>query len=427
MRITFTRACCFLVFSCILFLAQKGFAQVSMGLQHNLYTQNFDGMPATGVGVWANGTYYFPGWAVYRTKATDALTANPGTANAGGLYSYGAVNASDRALGSLSSSTAGEFTYTLLLQNNTGSTIKSVEVNYTGEQWRTSNSTAGQHVISFWYAISSNKESFKPSPASDKGWIEIPELKFHGPKYYMAGGPLNGNAADNRRMLEHILSVDIPAGHYLMLRWKDADEVEADHGLAIDDVSIKWNLEPVAAPAPLPVELVSFKARTNGNAVELQWVTASEEQNSHFEVERSSDGHNFSLIGTVKGQGFTQWQTRYTFKDAMPLPGNSYYRLKQVDEDESYTYSNIVSVSYTSEHVVKVYPTITSGEINVSANLPFSNALIVDMRGRQLQQFNLAEQTLPHTFDVRSLPSGMYLLQLLDAQGKRYAYRFEKR
>ncbi|RIJ42606.1 T9SS C-terminal target domain-containing protein [Pontibacter oryzae] len=397
-----------------------------MGLQHNQYGQNFDGMPATGAGVWASGAYYFPGWAVYRTKPTDALTANPGTANTGGLYSYGAINSTDRALGSLSSSTAGEFAYTLLLQNNTGSTIKSVELNYMGEQWRISNSTAGQHVISFWYAITSSKDTFVPSPNSDKGWTEVPELKFYGPKFHQSGGALNGNAADNRRMLEHILSVDIPAGHYLMLRWKDADEVEADHGLAIDDVSVKWNIEAVAAPTPLPVELVSFKARNSDDAVELQWVTASEDKNSHFEIERSSDGRNFNGIGSVQGQGSTQWQTKYTFTDTNPQPGTSFYRLKQVDDDEKYTYSSIVSVSRALNHVIKVYPTITSDEINVSANLPFSNALIVDMRGRHVMQFAISGQALPGVFDVRSLPSGMYVLQLLDLNGKRHAYRFEK-
>ncbi|WP_157593693.1 T9SS C-terminal target domain-containing protein [Pontibacter actiniarum] len=411
----------------MLLMAGAAEAQVSMEPRQNLYSQNFEALPAAGTSFWKSGSYYLPGWAVFRTKADSTFTANTGQANTGGLYSYGATNSPDRALGSIASSPAGQFTYNLLLQNNTGSTIKSVEVGYTGEQWRISNITAGQHVLSFWYAVSSDVSGFNTSPSSDKGWTEVPELKFYGPKYQLSGGPINGNAAENRRMLEAFLQVEVPAGHFLMLRWKDADEVEADHGLAVDDVTVLWHEESVESPVPLPVELASFKARAKGNQVELQWLTASEDRNSHFIVERSPDGKSFEGVGQLTGQGTTMQVTSYTFLDEVPLPGTSYYRLKQVDEDESYTYSAVVSVLRAVAQGLKVFPTITAGDLVVSADARLRQALVIDVMGKQLYAQQLQSNLPQHSLNVSSLSSGTYVLVLLDEQGKRYTSRFRKR
>ncbi|OKL40155.1 T9SS type A sorting domain-containing protein [Pontibacter flavimaris] len=402
-------------------------AQIGMGPKQNSYTQNFDQLPATGTGVWKNGQEYMPGLAAYRSKNDTIITANNGQANTGGLYSYGPNGSTDRALGSLASTNAGQFTYNLLLQNNTGNTIKSVEVNYTGEQWRVSNVTAPQHVLSFWYAISSNPATVNTSPSKNEGWTEVPELKFYGPKFFSSGGPINGNAAENRALLHYIIQLEIPAGHYLMLRWKDADETEADHGLAIDDVTVTWHTQAVEMPAPLPVELAHFKASLRSAIVELQWQTASEDQNSHFVVERSADGKAFEGIGMVAGHGTTALTTNYTFQDQVPLPGASYYRLRQVDLDGSYTYSKVVAVTRKVSLAVNVYPTITAGELQVKSDVRLRQALVVDAMGQRLMDLQLQQATPIHTLDVSRLQSGAYVLVLLDENGRRHVSRFMRR
>ncbi|WP_347156440.1 T9SS C-terminal target domain-containing protein [Pontibacter chitinilyticus] len=393
------------------------------------YYQNFDELPARDTAIWANNTAYMPGWYIQRTKSTNIIVANAGNSNTGGLYSYGLTNAKDRALGSISSLKAGEFAYGLLLQNTTGDTIKLLDISYYGEQWRISNSTAGQHQIAFYYAVSSSSTSFNLSPSSDKGWTEVPELNFKGPHFKVAGGQLNGNAADNRRFVAASVPVSIPAGAYIMLRWKDADELEADHGLAIDDFSLTWSVSTNQPVTVLPVELVSFTAKLKADLVELAWQTASEKESDHYDVERSIGNSLFEPIGRVAGKGTTAQVSDYTFTDEQPQPGTSYYRLKQTDTDGSYTYSAVATVvRAATESIVRVYPTMAEQFLEVDTGGQIEQqAMVLDMLGRQVMVQRLPETTSHYTLNVASLRGGTYVLVLLNAAGRRSSSRFMKR
>lgn len=417
-----------ILFMVMLLASGLAAAQVSMSKYRTEYEQNFDVLPSSGTTSWEDGTAYMPGWYVQRTITSSTLTANAGSSNTGGLYSYGSAGAADRALGSISSTNAGEFAYGLLLQNNTGDTITQLDISFYGEQWRISNKTAPQHLISFFYAISTDAASFNLSPASDKNWISYPELDFKGPHFKPeVGSPLNGNAAGNRQLLSTSIPVTIPDGAYVMLRWKDADETEADHGLAIDNFSLTWNIN---SPDVLPVELVSFIAKPKDNNVEIAWQTASEEQNDFFVIERGADENGFEGIGQVQGNGTTTLRNSYTFLDERPAAGTAYYRLKQVDEDGSHTYSAVVSVtrSAASGSIAKVYPTITSELLNINweGQSLLQQALVVDARGRQVLQQKLSDNAAQQVVDVSRLRSGMYVLVLLDEKGQRITSRFIK-
>ncbi|PTX18795.1 putative secreted protein (Por secretion system target) [Pontibacter mucosus] len=428
MKTTFTTACKVAILCFTLLINTSATAQISMGPRINSYSQDFNGLPASGTGVWESGAYYFPGWSVYRSIANSLITANNGSGNTGGLLSYGATGSTERALGSIASLNAGEFMYTLLLQNNTGTAIQAVEVDYTGEQWRLINKSAPQHHLTFWYAISSEITGFDTSFKSNQGWTEVPALKFSGPKYGTDGGALNGNAADNRELLRSVLQIEVPEGHYLMLRWLDKDEKESDHGLAIDDVTVTWHTQPqlMQMPAPLPVELAYFRASASKEHVTLRWQTASEDQNSHFVVERSHDGKLFEGIGMVAGKGTTIVTTNYTYLDLVPLPGTSYYRLKQVDEDETYTYSNIAAVTRSVTQEVAVFPTITSHKLEISSGSGVRQVMVVDAMGRSHLEEQLQSAITKYSLDVSRLERGTYVLVLLDTDGKRHVRRFVK-
>lgn len=395
------------------------------------YTQNFDTLPAAKDGVWESGTSYMDGWYVQRTKQGNALVVSPGNLISGNLYSFGSVGSTERALGAQSSLLMGEFAWGLLLQNNTGSTINFIDVSFYGEQWRISNKTAGEHKTTFHYAVSSDKTSFQLSPKADATWTPFPDLDFRGPHFHTEGKALNGNAAANRRYLSAVLAVNIPDGHYLMLRWKDADELEADHGLAIDDFSMTWTVEDEDRPAVvLPVELAHFTAISKGAAVELQWRTASEDRNDYFLIERSADGQAFGEIGKANGKGTTALETAYTYIDEHPLVGTSYYRLKQVDEDGSHTYSSIVAAARGGVASASwVYPTVTTDYLQLDL-APESNlkaAVVLDMIGRQLVHKPTDNGVRQLSLDVRGLSIGTYILVLLDEEGRRQATRFMKK
>lgn len=432
-KFTLLRQACIVLASCFvsILLPDTAAAQISMERSYTSYTQNFNALPDSATAIWENGTSYIDNWFVQRTKqAHNTIVANNGSSNTGALYSYGANGSRERALGALSSLNAGEFAWGVLLQNNTGDTINQVDVSFYGEQWRISNKTAGEHKIAFYYAISDKKESFNLSPRADASWIPYPELNFRSPHFFKDGKRLNGNAPENRIFLAAELALDLPDGHYLMLRWKDADELEADHGLAIDDFSITWSVKPEEPIVVLPVELVRFTARNSGATVQLQWLTASEMQNDYFAVERSSNGQAFESIGRVAGHGTTAISTAYSFVDEQPLANVSYYRLKQVDEDGRYSFSAIVAVTRAAaKTIARVYPTITTDDLYISMEQTGirQKAMIVDMMGKQLFQKELDKKTLHHTLNISSLSSGAYVLVLLDEQGQRQVTRFMKR
>lgn len=108
---------------------------------------------------------------------------------------------------------------------------------------------------------------------------------------------------------------------------------------------------------PVPVELISFKADTINGNVQLEWTTATEENNAGFEIERSFDGSNFEKIGFVEGNGTTYEYSNYIFLDEGIKQDVMYYRLKQIDYDGQFEYSNVVVITYSDNNTVsKIYP-----------------------------------------------------------------------
>lgn len=110
------------------------------------------------------------------------------------------------------------------------------------------------------------------------------------------------------------------------------------------------------ADNPLPVEWLSFEARLQHPEVHLHWQTASETNNNYFTVLRSGDGHQFEAIGQLPGAGNSNQLLRYQFTDTQPMPGISYYRVRQIDFDGQTDYSQTVAVqNLPSQHPVQVY------------------------------------------------------------------------
>ena len=105
-----------------------------------------------------------------------------------------------------------------------------------------------------------------------------------------------------------------------------------------------FTLGSVSAMNPLPIELLYFDARPEGNVVNCNWATVSEIDNDHFTVERSADGYSFESIGRLDAAGESRSLRSYSFTDASPLRDLSYYRLRQTDVDGSTTVSASVSV-----------------------------------------------------------------------------------
>jgi hypothetical protein len=401
--------------------------RISMGTHSTSYIQDFNTLPsAAGEYEWGVTAFMPDGWSVQRSVQNNVIVANNGSSNKGDLYSYGNTGSTDRALGALTASKSGEVTYNLLLQNISGRTITELDISYVAEQWRCGSVNTDVQRLHFTYAIAEYPSSFNLTvKLNTPGWTTVPSMQFNSPVIKSTAGPVNGNLPQNRKELSYTLPEPIPDRYYVMLRWYDPNELEQDHGLAIDDVKVAWHF--MQDYIPLPVELTKFTALVVAKAVELNWTTASEQDSRHFEIERSGDAKNFTIIGKVNAQGTTSLTTHYTFHDREPLLGLSYYRLKQVDEDLTYTYSSIIAVSNQQAKAAAVYPTLAQQELKVElplAHLTY-DAAVYDKMGRMVLRQSL--KGYAHTLDVSRLGHGNYTLVLSNEIGDKQTLRFLKK
>jgi DNA/RNA endonuclease G (NUC1) len=188
--------------------------------------QDFDSLAAT-----STSTATPPGWGFVEsgTNANGTYTAGTGSANAGDTYSFGAAGVTERALGALRSGTLIPI-FGARFTNNTGGTITSLAVSYTGEQWR---SGTAARIDRIDFEISTNATSLTAGT-----YTPVDSLAFTTPNT-VGTGPKDGNAAVNRTAVSHtITGLSIANGASFFIRWTDFDASGADDGLAVDDFSL---------------------------------------------------------------------------------------------------------------------------------------------------------------------------------------------
>lgn len=172
--------------------------------------------------------------------------------------------------------------------------------------------------------------------------------------------------------------------------------------------------------APLPTELLNFTGRlVNNELAELKWETANEKNVSHFEIERSYDKMNFKKIGQTDAKGNSNLNTSYLFNDEHIMEGANYYRLKAVDEDGKYTYSNtiLIQAELTNSSVLAIYPNPSFGILNIDISmLKQEKAMlqIIDMTGRAVvsKPIELSKGFSSHTLSTESLANGQYMIRI---------------
>jgi len=164
-----------------------------------------------------------------------------------------------------------------------------------------------------------------------------------------------------------------------------------------------------AACLLLPVELVYFKGSKDDGGVLLNWRTASEKNNAYFQIEHSNDGIHFQSLGRIDGAGNSAAIRNYAFRDLNPFGADNYYRLKQVDFDGKFAYSNIVQIKVARSIDVELYPNPTTGYVKLKGNLEAGTARLTDINGRLI-----AEKQLPDSYwmDLTREPEGVYFIEI---------------
>jgi hypothetical protein len=169
---------------------------------------------------------------------------------------------------------------------------------------------------------------------------------------------------------------------------------------------------------PLPVELTFFTAENNANRVELNWQTASEKNNDFFEVQRSFDGKEFQVLGIVEGNVDSQSTIDYDFSDYSPLAGDSYYRLRQVDYDGAFEYSDVVRINRVEASDLVAVPNPTQAQ-NIKLRLSGFHAeqkeqvTIFDMQGRKHYEAIHNPDDFARALPIdKELNSGIYFIDV---------------
>lgn len=302
------------------------------------YTQDFDGLAASGTGnPWSDdGT--IAGW--YSSRS--AYNASTGSSTTGALYSFGSTGSSERSLGSLASG-ATSIHYGVRFFNDQAVTVGSITVSYSGEQWRNSGNTA-QHQLNFSYQVGDTVTGLTSGT-----WTDVNELDFVGPIAGGSASALNGNDPANRIALTVSFAVQIAPGQEIMLRWSDQDDTGSDHGLAIDDINV--------TSAPLSVILEEFAATPQPDHILVAWRTSSEFGCAGFNLYRSSSASTpEALLGFVASQapGSTQGAS-YAWQDFDVTPGQTvYYWLEEIDLAGATLLHGPVSATYQAPTAVKL-------------------------------------------------------------------------
>ncbi|MGN7890333.1 T9SS type A sorting domain-containing protein [Dyadobacter sp. 22481] len=160
---------------------------------------------------------------------------------------------------------------------------------------------------------------------------------------------------------------------------------------------------------PLPVTLTRFTAVAEGKTALLAWTTTEETNSDRFEIERSANGKQWSRIASVSSQGDSKVLVNYSHVDASPLAGQNFYRLKMVDRDDTYAFSQIRNVSFKDEGGVTPYPNPAVDKILIRDHELVKQIDIVNTSGVKVIKNQPSSSA---GIDVTKLPQGIYIMTM---------------
>ena len=193
---------------------------------------------------------------------------------------------------------------------------------------------------------------------------------------------------------------------------------------------------PWQGTSPLPVELTSFTGYNNGTINVLNWTTSSEKNSLKFEVEKSTDAINFNYIGERTAAGFSNIALNYSLNDEYPMAGNNYYRLKMIDNDGTFKYSDVILIKVEetkiNNSIINIYPNPTNGKLNIvyqagsqqKIDLNVFNVIGQSMLNR-IVDLNIGIHTLE--VDAAEYAKGLYIIKINNINsGEKFNAKFMK-
>lgn len=181
------------------------------------------------------------------------------------------------------------------------------------------------------------------------------------------------------------------------------------------------NFAGVASSAVLPVTLSAFGVKLTGNRVDIAWTTDMEMNSNRYEIERSIDGINWSTAGSVKSNGNASLVSRYAFTDLLKVTGTVSYRLKMVDNDESFAYSPVKTVKADAGVEMSIFPNPATDYVVINArNSDKMNIQLISQNGQVLKQVDGNGRI---NLSVTEFNTGNYIVRVANANGSTQSFK----
>lgn len=263
-------------------------------------------------------------------------------------------------------------------------------------------------------------------------YTQVPDATIDGVPYYTKSGPTTIYLFRKYNIFWY-LSTDLIGDNNSLLYYVQ------DNSSPSDPSGLTFNLHVLGDPAssptagpltPLPVELTSFTAQVNENEVTLNWHTATEVNNYGFEIEKAtvisseqSETRNLAWekVGFVEGHGNSNSPKNYSFKDNSVSGGTYSYRLKQIDLDGQFEYSDVVEVSVggvKKYNLAQNYPNPFNPTTEISFSIPKKGNVILTVYnslGKEVAELANKEMNAGSynmKFDASKLTSGIYFYKI---------------
>lgn len=243
-------------------------------------------------------------------------------------------------------------------------------------------------------------------------WINIPEA-------YIADATTGPNLATQETDINISLPAAINDQPFVEIRFIGANAGNTatptgdvdDEWIGIDDIVVTQGVA-------LPLQLQAFQATTANQQVNLSWQTANEINVDRFEVQSSKEGANYTTVGTVVANN--QAANTYSFTDALST-GTSYYRLKMIDKDGSFTYSNIETVKGKAAGALKVSPNPVVGNTITASHEPAkagATLTLYTLGGATVKTQAVPVGTVNTKLNITGITKGVYVV-VYDNAGER--------
>ena len=174
------------------------------------------------------------------------------------------------------------------------------------------------------------------------------------------------------------------------------------------------------------MELISFSAETDKGLVELKWITATETNNRGFEILRSNDNKNWSIVAFIPGNGTTTIQHTYQYTDEVKITGNYYYKLKQIDYNGEFDFSQTIEAQVVKPSDFILYqnfPNPFNPTTKITFEIPYPSdvrIILYDITGQEIK--TITNQKYDAGFhsvilNADDLSSGVYLYRMTTQSG----------